>query len=104
MGNAVDSIRWLIAVPLGLFGLFGIVCNFACVVKQRSLVPLVGGACVALAWLLCPAMGGRVWAWVPFVLDPGCWIILAACIYIFVVVPLRRRRVEPDATDDWPRE
>jgi hypothetical protein len=108
--DALNIVRWLIAVPLGLFGVWAMVCNYACIAlwlfrgEHHSLVPLVGGVCVALAWLLCPAMGGRVCAWIPLALDPGCLLMLLASVSYFAVMSLRGYNAERAAAPDRPRE
>lgn len=108
--NALDVVRWLLAVPLGLFGAWVTVCNYACVYlglfrgKHHSLVPLLGGACVGLAWLLCPVVGGRSWAWIPLAVDPGGLLLLLLCVCFFGRMFLRGGGAEPGAAADRPGE
>jgi hypothetical protein len=104
-----EVIRWLLAVPLGLLGAWAVLCNYACVAlallrgQHHSVVPLLGGGLLAVAWLLCPATEAA-WGWVPLALDPGCWVCLLAGAYFLVGVSWRRGRAEPVAAADRPRD
>jgi hypothetical protein len=104
--EASDVIRWLLAVPLGLFGTWVIGCNFACVYlglvrgKHHSLTPLLGGTCVGSAWLLCPAAGGRSWAWIPLAVDPGGLLLLLLFVSALLAGLFRGGTAEPGATTD----
>jgi hypothetical protein len=94
--DTVDVLRWLLAVPLGLFGVWVTACNYACIYlglvrrEHHSIVPLVGGTCVALAWLLCPAAVARGWAWLPLAIDPGSWVCVIVGPYLLVLAFRRR--------------
>src|SRR5262245_45732579 len=101
--DIVDAIRWLFAVPLGLFGLWVTLCNYGCIVvsitrgRNHSTVPLIGGGSLSLAWLLCPALGAKSWAWIPLVIDPACALVLTLAAAYGIV---RLIRGESDALDN----
>ncbi len=46
--------------------------------RSASMVPIIGGACGALALLACPVPGAWRWAWLPIVLDPVCYLLAPA--------------------------
>ena len=108
--DPLDVVRWLIAVSLGLFGACGTVCNYACIAswlfrgEHRSMVPFVGGVCMALAWLMCPAVSSRGWAWIPLVLDPGCLLLLLVSVPFFIVMFLRGYNAGQVDPEDRQRE
>jgi hypothetical protein len=66
------------SILLGLLSIFTIVGNYAIALTRRgSLLPLVGGISGALAILLWPAPGARMWFWVPLLVDLGSLPILS---------------------------
>jgi hypothetical protein len=74
-------IRWIIAVPLGLFGWWVIGLNFALVYrwftrgKHSSMAPFIGGIAGLFGMMICPLPTVQKWAWVPLVVDLG-WFTL----------------------------
>lgn len=75
----------LIAIVVGLFGLLFIICNwillyFRIVYKgTSSSAPIIGGVCLAIAFLLCKPI--RQFWWIGLLLDISideiiCWLIV----------------------------
>jgi hypothetical protein len=93
-----EILWWLLLVPLGLFGAWVAGCNYVCVYlalvrrEHHSLVPLLGGGCVALACMSYPAVGVRSWSWLPLALDPGNWVCVMAGPYLLVIALRRGNR------------
>ncbi len=69
--------RWMLAVPLLLIGVWIIVSGWVLVFqwfiqkKHSSITPLVGGLLTTLGLLLMPSGYRTLW-WMPLVVDVGC--------------------------------
>lgn len=106
MTDVVDAIRWLFAVPLGLFGAWIVVCTYGALIssmrtgRRYSMIPLFGGGLVSLAWLLCPALGAKSWAWIPLVIDPSCALLFVVTAVFWSMRLLRGGRAEGPAALD----
>jgi hypothetical protein len=53
--------------------------------RHSSPLPLLGGLLSHLALQGVPNAGVRAWAWVPWILDPGCVFLLGLFLYTAIV-------------------
>jgi hypothetical protein len=78
----MDVLRWALSVPLAAVGALFLLGNVAAIVLplmrrwKGSLVPVLGGPCLAVSMLNCPRAGIARFAWLPLVIDPGCGLLL----------------------------
>jgi len=76
------ALRWALAAPVAALGGLLIICNSGAfaesAIRRRgaSVFPLIGGVCVSIAMLVCPAPGAARLAWVPLIVDPCCALLL----------------------------
>jgi len=85
------AIEWSLSAVLGALGLFCMAANYRLLWqeirakpggKTPSLIPIVGGLLGYFALWLCPSVGWSRWAWLPPVLDPGCYLLY------FLIMPV----------------
>src|SRR5438477_11409690 len=83
-----ELFRIIPAGVLAFVGLWIAGCNVSCVYlglfrgKHHSLIPLLGGGFLSVAWLVYPVIGGRTWAWIPLGVDLAFWIVMAGIAYV----------------------
>lgn len=53
--------------------------------EHHSPLPLLGGLLCHLALRGVPIAGVRAWAWLPWILDPGCVFLVGLFIYTAIV-------------------
>ncbi len=76
-------IKWSAVIGLFALGTYTAAVNIAIVVqflrrgRGRSMIPLLGGALLSMAWLAAPLPFSKGWAALGFLLDPGCAYLLA---------------------------
>jgi hypothetical protein len=82
----LETCRIEIAILLGLFGLASIVTNIACWItagkRGKSFIPLIGGTSLGIALVVYPSPGLAYFAWLPLVIDPGCFLFPLALIHL----------------------
>jgi hypothetical protein len=85
--HAIDLLRWLIAVPLGLLGWWIVFLNFWIVVvwirrrEHHSFTPLLGGFIAFIGMGISPQPQIQKLAWLPLGIDAG-WCALMLIIGI----------------------
>jgi len=56
------------------------------------MVPLFGGLWFAVAMLIYPETRVRRWAWIPFIADPGCSVMIPSFFYaVFVKKAFKKK-------------
>jgi hypothetical protein len=53
--------------------------------KHGSMIPLFGGLLFAVAMFIFPEPSVRHWAWIPFVVDLGCSVMIPSFFYAVFV-------------------
>jgi len=83
---------WLIVGFLFLLGAYLISMNYLHWIypwlarkKGSSPLPLIGGLFCYLAMRIFPIAGVRSWAWLPWILDPGCAFLVGFFFYTAIV-------------------
>ena len=88
----------LAALLLALLSIPAIIGNWVLLIdaqlfhRNHSLVPLVGGVAGAIALAICPFDSLRPLWWTPLVFDPGCALLLVACLIAVLVWGIKRAR------------
>lgn len=82
------TIFWVPAIAIAFLSVWAIAFNFSVLVRHisrasrvPSIVPLLGAFCGALALLICPWRPVAAYWWVPVVIDPGTWWLVALVPY-----------------------
>ena len=85
------AFEWSLSAVLGAVALFCIAGNYRLLwreirakpgEKTPSLIPIVGGLLGYFALRLCPPPAWSWWAWLPPLLDPGCYLLY------FLIMPI----------------
>jgi hypothetical protein len=91
----MNTIRWVLAAPLFLFGAYVILYHwrlvvlfirvrfFGCQHKWESSVPLVGPICMFLGCLVAPAPLLLRYSWLSFLIDPATYTFVASIPFLF---------------------
>jgi hypothetical protein len=92
----VETARWIVGGSLAVLALVIIIANwgypiiYAVTGKRGSAIPFLGGACGALACLILPTGGTRLYWWFPLIIDVGCFGGLIAAVPVAIIRRLRR--------------
>jgi hypothetical protein len=82
--------RWSAVAVLLALGAWCIAINTTIVVRYLSkgrggsMVPLIGGCFLSLAWLAAPISYSKAWAVLPLLLDPGCGYLTATTAWLLL--------------------
>ena len=91
----MNTIRWILAAPLFLLGAWAILYHWRLIVlfirvrffgrqhKWESSIPLVGPICICLGSLVAPAPELLRYAWLPFLIDPATYTLVASLPFLF---------------------
>src|SRR5580698_9203598 len=77
-----ETVRWILAIGLGLLGWWIILLNFAIIYiwfvrrKHHSWVPFLGGVLACVGMGLCPVKPVQRWAFTPLVIDVAFSILM----------------------------
>jgi len=79
---------WIFLGGLFLLGVYLIFMNYYAWIypfvtrkKGKSPLPLIGGLLCNASMRVCPIAGVRSWAWLAWLVDPGCVFLLGVFIY-----------------------
>ena len=98
---------WIISGILGLLSLIVILNNYALMIreialkpgeKRPSLIPIIGGLLGFFSLRITgmaafPAPGWAGYAWIPPLLDPGCYIVMIVLMPIGMIFKRAARRI-----------
>jgi len=88
--HSVERVAFFCLLGASLFfllpGIFIIAYNYLLLIlnwrkeKKASLVLIFGSLSTSVGLLLFPATTVRLVCWLPFLLDPGCWVLAASLL------------------------
>lgn len=74
-----------LGVPMIVWNLFQLA-RRAISSKELELIPGMGGLCGAVGLMTIPARGPADYAWIPLIVDPGCWLIPILAVWFLIMV------------------